>query len=144
MKRNLPSHVVYIEDDPDDIRFYTTEFNRIEAIDKLSILSSREHLNEFERTVGAARNEDVPSLILMDWKFHDITGDKILSKLRRVDILKQKPMIVISSSDQDKDLESAFENGATSFIQKPEDLVDLRNMIEVLIRYWLEVCARHP
>lgn len=82
---------------------------------------------------------ELPGLILLDLNLPGTDGREVLQKIKRDDRLKKIPVIVLTTSKDERDIEKCYEIGANSYIQKP---VGLEGFIEAMKRlkdYWFEI-----
>ena len=77
-------------------------------------------------------------LILLDLKLPKVNGFEILQALRERSALKTLPVVVLSSSNQDRDMQKSYALGANGYVQKPVDFDQFRNVIRRIIAYWLD------
>lgn len=82
--------------------------------------------------------EHIPALILLDLNMPGKDGKKVLDEIRKEPSLKLIPVIIMTTSNDPKDVTECYAMGANSFIRKPVDLDDFYCAIESLVRYWFE------
>jgi CheY-like chemotaxis protein len=83
-----------------------------------------------------------PRLILLDLKIPKLNGLEVLRAIKGDALTRQIPVVVLTSSKENPDVEQAYLLGANSFIVKPVDYDEFRKVISDLACYWLEV--NHP
>jgi len=92
-------------------------------------------------------NEDnsflLPDLIILDVNMPGLNGFEVLKKIKEEDRLKHLIVLMFSTSDTNKDLLKAYRLGANSFIKKPIDFVEFKELIDVLLKFWFKY-ARIP
>ncbi|HXT10357.1 MAG TPA: response regulator [Candidatus Angelobacter sp.] len=81
----------------------------------------------------------LPQFILLDLKMPRMDGFDVLVWLHKQPRLKRLPVLVLSSSDQEMDVNRAYELGANSYIVKPYSLEGYVSMVEKLHAFWMEV-----
>lgn len=86
----------------------------------------------------------VPSLILLDLNLPGMGGRKALEMIRKDKSLTQIPIIVLTTSDHDKDVEMCYTLGASSYIKKPMDFEALCQAVRNLVEYWLGTSLLPP
>ena len=93
----------------------------------------------FGRNAHAGRSvEDAPGLILLDLKLPKVSGHEVLRRLKADDRTKGIPVIVLSSSGEDKDVERCYELGVNSYVVKPVDFGEFTETVQRIGTYWLE------
>lgn len=83
------------------------------------------------------QNYPVPNIIILDLHLPQINGIEILKTIKEDQKLRRVPVIVLSSSVSDKDIDNAYFNYANSYIVKPTDFIRFKQTLKVLSNYWL-------
>jgi len=144
--------LLLVEDNPDDelltcraLKKYS-EFNCVDvASDGVEAL---EYLSIETDLPGSGTNKTVPDtlpdLILLDLKMPRLNGHELLRYVRNNPRTAHIPMIVLTTSNEEKDISVSYELGANSFLRKPVDFLDFAKVIEQVSRYWLELNVPAP
>ncbi len=132
--------ILLIEDNPDDelLMLRALKKNRIEnrvviARDGVEALNYLFSTGEHERNNSAASLQ----LILLDLKLPKINGLEVLKRLRADQRTKYIPVVVLTSSTEERDMISSYDLGANSFVQKPVDFNEFVEAANQLGMYWL-------
>jgi CheY-like chemotaxis protein len=134
------STILLVEDDPGDV------FRIQRAFRKTNLASSLEVVTDGEKAIYYLSGEEpyqdrdrypLPSLVLLDLKLPRRSGFEVLSWLRNESNIKHLPVVVLTSSDQQVDIERAYALGANSYLAKPPDPSVLVEMVRVVGLYWL-------
>ena len=97
----------------------------------------------FGRADYTDRNvDDAPALILLDLKLPKISGHEVLRTLKTDDRTKHIPVIVLSSSKEDRDVERCYELGVNSYVVKPVDFGQFTETVQRIGTYWLKTNER--
>ena len=80
----------------------------------------------------------MPMLLLLDLKMPRTNGFEVLKWVRSQDGLRRLLVVVMTNSDEPRDIDRAYDLGANSFLKKPDDFTDLLKMSEKLHEYWIE------
>jgi two-component system response regulator len=80
---------------------------------------------------------NIPSLILLDIKLPKVDGLEVLKHIRNIEITKYIPIVMLTSSTEERDLITAYELGANSYIKKPIDFNSFVEVINCMGLYWL-------
>jgi two-component system response regulator len=78
-----------------------------------------------------------PHLVLLDLKLPRLDGFQVLERLRGDDRTRTMPVVVLTSSDEQRDLVAAYRLGANSYIRKPTDFAEYAEAVSQLSHYWL-------
>lgn len=79
-----------------------------------------------------------PGLILLDLNLPGTDGREVLRKIKQDETLKLIPVVIFTTSNNPKDIEACYRQGANSYIVKPMDFSRLKNSIQNLIDYWFD------
>ena len=93
----------------------------------------------------AGRNpEEVPQVVLLDLNLPKIGGLEVLRRMRADERTRRIPVVVLTSSDEEKDILSSYDLGANSFVRKPVDFAQFVDAARQLGLYWLVLNERPP
>jgi len=80
-----------------------------------------------------------PGIILLDLNLPAIEGQEVLKEIKSHEALREIPVVVLTTSDDEKDIERCYSLGASTYIQKPVDLVRFFYAIQRLNEYWFDI-----
>lgn len=135
---NASQHtILFVEDDPSGIAF---------AREACALCDPPIHLAVVDDSVEAlawlARNskerQPLPRLILLDLKLPKLSGLAVLRRLRMDDSTVDLPIIVFSEVCEQADVLLSYQIGANSFVNKPADIDQYRELLRELVAYWLQ------
>ena len=122
-----------VEDDPDH------ELLTIRALKKSNIANdvrvARDGAEAIELILG--ENPIKPQVILLDLKLPKVDGLEVLRRIRSDDATKTLPVVVLTSSDEERDLLRSYQLGVNSYIRKPVNFNDFAEATRQLGMYWL-------
>ncbi len=81
--------------------------------------------------------EDLPTVVLLDLKLPKIDGLEVLRQIRGDERTRRLPVVILTSSDEEKDIIAGYELGANSYVRKPVAFDDFSRAVAELGRYWL-------
>ncbi len=90
-------------------------------------------------TAGSAGAEPLPAVVLLDLKLPKIDGIEVLRRIRAAPRTRRLPVIILTSSREDRDLVAAYDGGANSYVRKPVDFGEFLEAIGRLGLFWLVV-----
>ena len=134
-QRNSHQPILLVEDNPLDIDLTLRAFKRQKLTNPVKI--ARDGEEAISRIASWERGETLPLLILLDLKLPKIGGLEVLRQFKNHPEIKLIPVIVLTSSSQDKDITTAYEYGANSYIVKPVDFDKFVSVATEIEMYWL-------
>jgi CheY-like chemotaxis protein len=138
----LSQPILLVEDSPED--FETTEraLRKSGLKNPIFRCSDGDEALDFLHRRGRFADPETsprPGVILLDLNLPGTDGREVLNEVKTDPNLKQIPVIVLTTSKDDRDIEVCYRCGANSYIQKPVDLDGFMKAIERLNDYWFEV-----
>lgn len=137
---NSARPIVLIEDDPDDAELTLRALARSRIGNPLLHLADGAEAIDWLFGRGAHIGRDlteIPALILLDLKLPRASGLEVLAAIRSDPRLASYPVVVLTSSGEEEDLQAAYREGANSYIRKPVDFTEFANAVGQLGLYWL-------
>ncbi|GAA6616966.1 response regulator [Scytonema sp. NUACC26] len=134
--------ILVAEDDPNDAFFIQRAFQKTQLIHTLKVLEDGDAVINYLSGVGEYANRErypLPTLLLLDIKLPRLSGLEVLEWIRQQPDLKRLLVIMLTSSDQDSDINSAYELGANSYLTKPIGIDNLQEMVNIINQYWLRL-----
>jgi two-component system response regulator len=136
----LPEYpILLVEDNLDDILITKRAMAKGKISNKLFVVHDGEEALEFFKKQGKYKDAPTPTLVLLDLKMPKLDGFGVLKAVKSDETLKSIPIIVLTSSERDKDVDLAYKLGANNYIMKP---VSFDNFIETILSikyYWLTI-----
>jgi CheY-like chemotaxis protein len=130
--------ILLIEDNVDDIYFIENAFEKSKQHVLHTVNNGIEALKYLRREPPYEKSKR-PSLILLDLKMPRMSGLEVLKHIKEDDNLRAIPVVVLSTSDADKDAAASYDLQATSFITKPKNLDAFAKVIEHIEKFWLGI-----
>ncbi len=143
---NMNLEILLVEDNPDDVEL------TIHALKKNNILNTISVVRDGQRALdylfGTDQHDDskhtVPGLILLDLKLPKVDGIEVLKRIKNDDNLRKTPVVVLTSSKEDRDIVDSYNLGVNSYIRKPVDFDKFVETVKIIGYYWLLVNEKPP
>ena len=145
MNRNV---ILLVEDNPDDIDLTKRAFARAKVANEIVVVTDGEEALEYlfaTNRYADRRPDDLPQVVLLDLKLPKVDGHEVLRTLRSHDATRRLPVVVLTSSNEERDIIASYDLGANSFVRKPVDFAQFLEAAQQLGLYWLVLnCAPPP
>jgi two-component system response regulator len=135
-----PRTILLVEDNPDDEELTLRALARNNIGNHVVVVRDGQDAIDWLEATGAYGSRDandVPALILLDLKLPKIDGLEVLRRLRANPRTAIVPVVILTSSKEDRDRASGYNGGANSYVQKPVDFTSFVDAVRQLGMYWL-------
>ncbi len=142
---NRSSCILLVEDNADDVDLTLRAFGKSRIVNQIVV--ARDGAEALEYVFATGRHADraeLPALVLLDLKLPKVPGLEVLRRIRSAESTKRLPVVILTSSDEDRDLVSSYDLGANSFVQKPVDFAQFGEAVDQLGLYWLVLNRAAP
>jgi two-component system response regulator len=132
--------ILVVEDNPDDEELTLRALARNNIGNKVIVVRDGQEAIEWLEGTGAhsVRDaNDVPALILLDLKLPKVDGLEVLRRVRATPRTAIVPVVILTSSKEDRDRAEGYYGGANSYVQKPVDFTSFVDAVRQLGMYWL-------
>jgi two-component system, response regulator len=137
---NRTGNILLVEDNAEDVELTLRAFRRSKVLNDLTVVRDGEQALEYLFCTGsyASRDADqMPEVILLDLKLPKVGGLEVLRRIRSEPRTRRIPVVILTSSTEDKDICSCYDLGANSFVRKPVDFTRFLDAAQQLGLYWL-------
>lgn len=137
--------ILLVEDNPADIELTLLALQAHKLANRICVVRDGEEALDFLfcRGVHAARKPyEAPRLVLLDLKLPKVNGLEVLKEIKHDPHLRSIPVVVLTSSKEERDLIETYHLGVNSYIQKPVDFDQFRKVVGQAGLYWMVV--NHP
>jgi CheY-like chemotaxis protein len=139
--------ILVVEDNDEDFEMLRLTFQEVAIPNPLFRCSDGEETLEFLRHEGRhsdAERAPRPGLILLDLNLAGMDGRQVLERLKADPALRSIPVIVLSTSDNPRDVQSCYQGGGSAYLLKPVDLERFEAMVRHFKAFWLEFVVPPP
>jgi CheY-like chemotaxis protein len=133
----LSDAILLVEDNPDDEVLAIRALTQNNIANRVDI--ARDGVEALEYLFGTTEREPaaLPQVVLLDLKLPRVDGLEVLRRIRATDRTRLLPVVMLTSSSEEKDLVESYSLGANSYIIKPVDFAQFSEAIGRLGMYWL-------
>jgi len=139
---NSSVDILLVEDNQDDIDLALHALRQGKLANSIFVVRDGEEALDFLFCRGAfsQRSFDLPpKLVLLDLKLPKVDGLQVLKEAKGDPRTKTIPIVIMTSSKEERDLVESYNSGVNSYIQKPVDFDQFRNTVKTLGMYWMVV-----
>lgn len=134
--------ILLVEDNPSDVKLALHAFKRHKLANSVHVVRDGAKALEFLFHEGEYADRDCeppPRLVLLDLKLPLVDGIEVLRKIKSEPRTRSIPVVVMTSSHEERDVIESYELGVNSYIVKPVDFDQFTDVVEKLGFYWLLV-----
>lgn len=132
--------ILLVEDNPDDVELTMRALKKNNIKNEIVVAHDGVEALDYLFGTGSYAERDtsiMPVVILLDLKLPKIDGLEVLKHIRSEDRTKMIPVVILTSSKEEKDLIESYSSHANSYIQKPVDFDQFMDTVRHLGLYWL-------
>src|SRR6185437_15541645 len=142
-----PAHILLVEDRRMDVELTLDAFREARLSNTVQVAYTGEQALDYLFGRGAFADPDkrqIPDLILLDLKLPGISGQEVLRQVKSAPDLKRIPIVVLTSSREDRDRIESYDNGVNSFLVKPITFDGFMEVVKQVDNYWLSLNVPPP
>jgi CheY-like chemotaxis protein len=132
-------HILLVEDNEGDILLTLDAFEESKIRTNISVVRNGAEALDFLYRRGDYKEVNLPDLILLDINLPIYNGHEVLKKIKEDTSLKKIPIIILTTSSSQKDINKAYENYCNSYVSKPIDMDDFLKVILKIDEFWLQL-----
>ena len=139
--------ILLVEDNPVDVELTVHALRRHNLANRIQVARDGEEALDFlfcRGAYGGRRFEDAPKLVLLDLKLPKVDGLEVLRQIKEDPRTKAIPIVILTASKEERDVVNGYHLGVNSYLQKPVDFDQFRDIVKQLGLYWLVVNEAPP
>jgi CheY-like chemotaxis protein len=134
------TYILLVEDSQDDIDLTLRALRLSKVANEVVVVRDGAEALDFLFSRGQYENRqpgNLPQLILLDINLPKLSGLEVLKRLRQHDLTRLLPVVMLTTSRQDRDVIQSYQLGANSYVQKPVSFNEFTEAVRQLGIYWL-------
>lgn len=135
------SYILLVEDNPDDVDLTLRAFKKGNIASRIEV--ARDGVEALELLFDRSADIGLPQVVLLDLNLPRVSGLQVLEKLREEERTRLLPVVILTSSREQRDRLQGYSLGANSYVCKPVDTHQFTDAMRQLGLYWL-VLNEHP
>jgi hypothetical protein len=137
--------ILLVEDSLADVELTLRAFKRRKLSNPIAVVRDGEEALDYVHRRGAfADGAPVPGIILLDLRLPKVDGLEVLRQIKTHGPYRHIPVVVLTTSAEDRDVKAAYELGATSYIVKPVEFDKFVDVVERIDLYWMLTNVPYP
>lgn len=132
-----PKTILLVEDNADDEQLTLRAMRQSDVPNIIRV--ARDGAEAIDALFGATSGSRLPDLVLLDLKLPKVSGLEVLQRIRSEAKTRTLPIVVLTSSDEERDIVESYNLGANSYIRKPVDFDEFIDAVRQLGLYWLSM-----
>ena len=143
---NKLGRILLVEDDPKDVELTLTALEEYNLANEVIVARDGEEALEYLYSRGKfkTRSNDNPSVMLLDLKLPKVDGLEVLKQIKSEEKLRMIPVVVLTSSKEEKDMVASYRLGVNAYVVKPVDFHEFVNAIKELGVFWAVINEPPP
>jgi CheY-like chemotaxis protein len=135
-----PKTILLVEDNPADEELTLRVLRRHNIANTIDVVRDGQEALDYLFCDGAYRERDscaLPQVVLLDLKLPKLDGHHVLRAIRQDEKLRSLPVVIMTSSSEEGDIQTSYDLGANSYVRKPVDFEQFSEAVRQLGLYWL-------
>ncbi len=132
--------ILLIEDNEDDQRLTLRALRRNNIMNEVVVACDGQEAVDYLFGTGSFSGRDLsimPAVVVLDLNLPGLSGLDVLRRVRNTPETRRIPVVVLTSSEDENQIEESYAMGANSFVRKPDDPSDFSEMVLQMAMYWL-------
>jgi two-component system response regulator len=132
--------ILLVEDNPNDVELTLHAFKKHNLANRIQVVRDGAEALDYLFATGAYVGRDInhhPKVILLDLKLPKVDGREVLRRIKADPRTKVTPVVVLTSSHEERDIVESYNLGVNSYIIKPVDFEQFTESVRTLGMYWL-------
>jgi DNA-binding response OmpR family regulator len=143
---NKLGRILLVEDDPKDVELTLTALEEYNLANEVIVARDGEEALEYLYSRGKfkTRSSGNPAVMLLDLKLPKVDGLEVLKQVKSEEKLRMIPIVVLTSSKEEKDMVASYKLGVSAYVVKPVDFHEFVNAIKELGVFWAVINEPPP
>ena len=138
------AEILLVEDNEDDVLLTREGFKQAKFLVNMAHVENGEECMAFLRKQGPYRDAPTPDVILLDLNMPRMDGREVLAEIIKDETLRQLPVIVLTTSDAERDVLDMYRLRCSAYMTKPVDFEKFRDVIRGFCEYWFTLVVLPP
>jgi CheY-like chemotaxis protein len=137
MKKEIK--ILMVEDNQGDILLTLEALKEAKINNHIDVVKDGEAAIQYLKKEGEYKDVETPDLILLDINLPKMNGLEVLEELKRDDSLKVIPVVILTTSDSEKDVFESYQKHANCYITKPVNFANFMEVVQKIKDFWIDI-----
>ncbi len=134
-----PVHILVVDDSDGDVFLIKEALSEGKILNKISIVNDGQEALDFLQKKSPFESQELPDLILLDVNMPKKNGHEVLKFIKDDPQLKTIPVVMLTTSAADTDINQSYQSHANCFVTKPVELSDFMQVISSIEHFWFSI-----
>lgn len=139
-----PIEILMVEDNPGDARLAVEALRESKVSNRLNVVEDGVEALDYLHRRGEYANRSRPDVVFLDLNLPRKSGHEVLAEIKEDASLRQIPVVILSSSEAEKDIFKSYDLHANCFVTKPVDLEQFLKVVRMIEGFWLTIVKLPP
>ena len=131
--------ILLVEDNEGDIKLTTQALQKARVGNGINVVKDGEKALKYLRKEGIYKDTETPDLILLDINLPKVDGIEVLASIKSDNLLRLIPIVMLTTSDSEKDILNSYSNHANCYIVKPVDFKKFIEVVQQIKDFWITI-----
>jgi len=132
-------NILLVEDNEGDIVLTLEALNEAKIHNEINVVKDGDAALRYMKKEGEYTDVKTPDLVLLDINLPKMDGIEVLTELKNDDLLRVIPIVMLTTSDSEKDIFQAYQSHANCYITKPVNFGNFMEVIQTIKDFWIKI-----
>jgi CheY-like chemotaxis protein len=144
---NINKSILLVEDNPQDEKLILRALRKVNLANQVDVVRDGQQALDYlfrEGEFVGREGDGLPAVVMLDIGLPRVSGLEVLKRMRSDPRTRLQPVVILTSSDEERDRLASYEDGANNFVCKPLDFAEFAETVARLGIYWLAINKPPP
>lgn len=131
--------ILLVEDSEGDIVLIIQALKKAQVTNGVNVIKDGEKALKYLRKTGVYKHAETPELILLDINLPRVDGIEVLAEIKKDESLMNIPVVILTTSESEKDIINSYHNHANCYIVKPADFKKIIGVMQIIKDFWISI-----
>lgn len=136
---NQEVKILLIEDSDGDILLITQALKKAQVTNGVTVIKDGDKALQYLRKEGNYQDVETPDMVLLDINLPKVDGMEVLAEIKNDPLLMSIPVVMLTTSESEKDIINSYNNHANCYIVKPVNFQKFIDVVQLIKEFWISV-----